>query len=136
MAIGHPTSTMTELYKQAQSRIPATISLPQNWLKSYEDFVTKNASSVGQIDPHVHPPPLPLPHLHPPPTLPLFLSTLPANPLHRLLQCPLAPLLPFGHSPSNSPIHRTIMRNVLQAARWGQSALAARRRVGGRQGDM
>ncbi|KAL8807064.1 MAG: hypothetical protein Q9182_000897 [Xanthomendoza sp. 2 TL-2023] len=50
MAIGHPTSTMTELYKQAQSRIPATISLPSHWLKSYEDFVTKNATSVGQIE--------------------------------------------------------------------------------------
>ncbi|KAL8712853.1 MAG: hypothetical protein Q9220_003061 [cf. Caloplaca sp. 1 TL-2023] len=41
---------MTELYKQAQSRIPATISLPSHWLKSYEDFVTKNASSVTQIE--------------------------------------------------------------------------------------
>ncbi|KAL8676123.1 MAG: hypothetical protein Q9224_007321, partial [Gallowayella concinna] len=41
---------MTELYKQAQSRIPATISLPSHWLKSYENFVTKNATSVGQIE--------------------------------------------------------------------------------------
>lgn len=41
---------MIELYKQAQSRIPATISLPSHWLKSYEDFVTKNASSVTQIE--------------------------------------------------------------------------------------
>ncbi|KAL8841765.1 MAG: hypothetical protein Q9170_000798 [Blastenia crenularia] len=50
MAVGHPTNTMTELYKQAQSRIPATISLPSQWLKSYEGFVTKNASSVSQIE--------------------------------------------------------------------------------------
>lgn len=50
MAIGHPTGTMTGLYKQAQSRIPATISFPSQWLKSYEDFVTKNASSVSQIE--------------------------------------------------------------------------------------
>ncbi|KAL8726627.1 MAG: hypothetical protein Q9166_006586 [cf. Caloplaca sp. 2 TL-2023] len=41
---------MTDLYKQAQSSIPATISLPSHWLKSYEEFVTKNASSVGQIE--------------------------------------------------------------------------------------
>ncbi|KAL9017123.1 MAG: hypothetical protein Q9185_005525 [Variospora sp. 1 TL-2023] len=41
---------MIEFYKQAQSRIPATIPLPSHWLKSYEDFVTKNASSVTQIE--------------------------------------------------------------------------------------
>lgn len=41
---------MTELYKQAQSRIPATIPLPSQWLKSYEEFVTKNASAVSQIE--------------------------------------------------------------------------------------
>ncbi|KAL9014548.1 MAG: hypothetical protein Q9173_000803 [Seirophora scorigena] len=50
MAIGHATGTMTELYKKAQSRIPATMSLPSHWLKSYEDFVTRNASSVTQIE--------------------------------------------------------------------------------------
>lgn len=50
MAVGQPTSTMTELSKQAQSRIPAIISLPSQWLKAYEDFVTKNASSVSQIE--------------------------------------------------------------------------------------
>ncbi|KAI4189977.1 MAG: hypothetical protein L6R41_001085 [Letrouitia leprolyta] len=50
MAIGHPSGTMTELYKQAQSRIPATIPLPSQWLKSYEEFVTKNASAVSQIE--------------------------------------------------------------------------------------
>ncbi|KAL8660474.1 MAG: hypothetical protein Q9202_006510 [Teloschistes flavicans] len=50
MALGHSTSTMTSLYKQAQSAIPATISLPLHWLKSYEDFVTKNANSVTQIE--------------------------------------------------------------------------------------
>ncbi|KAI4122269.1 MAG: hypothetical protein LQ338_005916 [Usnochroma carphineum] len=41
---------MTELYKQAQSRIPATISLPSRWLKSYENFVANNASSVTQME--------------------------------------------------------------------------------------
>lgn len=50
MSIGKPTSTMTELYKRAQSKIPATISLPSQWLRSYEDFVTRNATSVGQIE--------------------------------------------------------------------------------------
>ncbi|KAL8691781.1 MAG: hypothetical protein Q9218_003082, partial [Villophora microphyllina] len=50
MAIGHSTTTMTSLYKQAQSAIPATVSLPSSWLKSYEDFVTNNASSVTQIE--------------------------------------------------------------------------------------
>ncbi|KAL8853337.1 MAG: hypothetical protein Q9221_001813 [Calogaya cf. arnoldii] len=50
MAIGQPASTMVGLYKQAQSKIPATISLPSHWLKSYEDFVSKNATSVGQIE--------------------------------------------------------------------------------------
>ncbi|KAL8931919.1 MAG: hypothetical protein Q9216_007024 [Gyalolechia sp. 2 TL-2023] len=50
MAIGQQTGAMTEIYKQAQSRIPATVSLPSQWLKSYEDFVTKNASSVSQIE--------------------------------------------------------------------------------------
>ncbi|KAI4266668.1 MAG: hypothetical protein L6R38_008617, partial [Xanthoria sp. 2 TBL-2021] len=50
MAIGQPTSTMVGLYKQVQSKIPATISLPSHWLKSYEDLVTKNATSVGQIE--------------------------------------------------------------------------------------
>ncbi|KAL8670112.1 MAG: hypothetical protein Q9168_005339, partial [Polycauliona sp. 1 TL-2023] len=41
---------MAGFYKQAQLKIPATISLPSHWLKSYEDFVTKNATSVGQIE--------------------------------------------------------------------------------------
>ncbi|KAL9635107.1 MAG: hypothetical protein Q9204_002744 [Flavoplaca sp. TL-2023a] len=50
MAIDQPASTVAGLYKQAQSKIPATISLPSHWLKSYEEFVTKNATSVGQIE--------------------------------------------------------------------------------------
>lgn len=50
MAIDQPASTVAALYKQAQSKIPATISLPSHWLNSYEDFVTKNATSVGQIE--------------------------------------------------------------------------------------
>ncbi|KAL9042352.1 MAG: hypothetical protein Q9180_000663 [Flavoplaca navasiana] len=50
MAIDQPVSTMAGLYKQAQSKIPATILLPSHWLKSYEEFVTKNATSVGQIE--------------------------------------------------------------------------------------
>ncbi|KAL9614110.1 MAG: hypothetical protein Q9167_001395 [Letrouitia subvulpina] len=41
---------MSELYKQAQSRIPATVSLPSTWLRAYEDFVSKNAGSVTQIE--------------------------------------------------------------------------------------
>ncbi|KAL8885822.1 MAG: hypothetical protein Q9215_006384, partial [Flavoplaca cf. flavocitrina] len=50
MAIDQTASTVAGLYKQAQSKIPATISLPSHWLKSYEEFVTKNATSVGQIE--------------------------------------------------------------------------------------
>ncbi|KAI4161687.1 MAG: hypothetical protein LQ342_004695 [Letrouitia transgressa] len=41
---------MSELYKQAQTRIPATISFPSTWLRAYEDFVSKNAGSVTQIE--------------------------------------------------------------------------------------
>ncbi|KAL8915766.1 MAG: hypothetical protein Q9172_006677, partial [Xanthocarpia lactea] len=50
MAIGQPTGAMSQFYKQAQSMIPVTVSLPSHWLTSYEDFVTKNATSVGQIE--------------------------------------------------------------------------------------
>ncbi|KAL9045631.1 MAG: hypothetical protein Q9214_001355 [Letrouitia sp. 1 TL-2023] len=50
MAIGHSTTSMSELYKQAQTRIPATISFPATWLRAYEDLVSKNAGSVTQIE--------------------------------------------------------------------------------------
>ena len=50
MAIGRSTSAMKDLYKQAQLQIPAVISIPPTWLRSYEDFVTKNASQVSQIE--------------------------------------------------------------------------------------
>ncbi|MCJ1374931.1 Peroxisomal membrane protein pex16 [Loxospora ochrophaea] len=50
MAVAHASSTMVNIYKQAQSRVPETISLPPKWLHMYEDFITKNASSVSQIE--------------------------------------------------------------------------------------
>ena len=50
MSIGRSTGAMKNLYKQAQSQIPAVISIPPTWLRSYEDFVTKNASQVSQIE--------------------------------------------------------------------------------------
>ncbi|KAL8956040.1 MAG: hypothetical protein Q9193_006314 [Seirophora villosa] len=113
MAIGHATGTMTELYKHAQSRIPATISLPSHWLKSYEDFVTRNASSVTQIEsalrPHIYPPYLPLSHLPPAPTLSLSLPSTAADALHGLLYRPLAPVLQLGHPPPDDPVYRTAM---------------------------
>ena len=39
-----------ELYRQAQSRLPETLSLPLQLPTMYEDFVTRNASSVSQIE--------------------------------------------------------------------------------------
>lgn len=50
MAIAGPTESIGNLYKQAQSRIPLTISIPRSWLRSYEDFVHKNAGQVSQIE--------------------------------------------------------------------------------------
>lgn len=50
MAIGNFDNAIAKLYKQAQSRIPAAVSLPPAWLKNYEEFVTKNASQVSQIE--------------------------------------------------------------------------------------
>lgn len=47
---GRSTTTMRSFYKQAQSCIPATISLPPPWIRSYQEFVSKNASQVSQIE--------------------------------------------------------------------------------------
>lgn len=47
MAIEHPTGTMME---KIQSHIPSFIPPPPTWLRTYEDFVTKNASQVSQIE--------------------------------------------------------------------------------------
>jgi hypothetical protein len=41
---------MAELYKKARSRIPAAMTFPPTWLRGYEEFVTKNASQVSQIE--------------------------------------------------------------------------------------
>lgn len=50
MAIASSTKTVTDLYKQAQSHVPMTVSIPKSWIRSYEDFVQKNASQVFQIE--------------------------------------------------------------------------------------
>ncbi|MCJ1485557.1 Peroxisomal membrane protein pex16 [Schaereria dolodes] len=52
MAVSSISSVAAGLYKKAHSSIPETISLPPRWLSTsmYEDFVTKNASSVSQIE--------------------------------------------------------------------------------------
>ena len=50
MAIDRQRGAMMELYKQAQSRLPETLSLPLQLPTIYEDFVTRNASSVSQIE--------------------------------------------------------------------------------------
>ena len=48
MVVNQASAKITGFYKQAQSRIPENISLPS--LDMYEHFVTKNASSVAQIE--------------------------------------------------------------------------------------
>lgn len=50
MAIDLQKGMMMDLYKQAQSKLPETISLPLQLPTMYENFVTKNASSVSQIE--------------------------------------------------------------------------------------
>jgi len=50
MAVGRSTNAMQNFYKQARSQMPSVISIPPTWLRSYEDFVTKNASQVSQIE--------------------------------------------------------------------------------------
>jgi peroxin-16 len=38
-------------FKQVRSQLPAVnISHPSKWVGLYEDFITKNASSVGQVE--------------------------------------------------------------------------------------
>ena len=44
-----PPSAVKSLYKQAQLHIPTALSAP-SWLRSYEDFVMKNATQVTQIE--------------------------------------------------------------------------------------
>ena len=41
---------MMDSLKQVSSRVPDVLSLPPQWLSMYADFVTKNASSVSQIE--------------------------------------------------------------------------------------
>ncbi|KAJ5765544.1 Peroxisome membrane protein Pex16 [Penicillium odoratum] len=41
---------MMETVRNIQNPIPATMLQPSKWLSLYEDFVTKNASSVGQVE--------------------------------------------------------------------------------------
>lgn len=50
MTIDRPRGAIMELYRQAQSRLPETLSLPLQLPTMYEDFVTRNASSVSQIE--------------------------------------------------------------------------------------
>lgn len=45
-----PPSAMKSLYKQAQSHLPAAALSAPSWLRSYEDFVMKNATQVTQIE--------------------------------------------------------------------------------------
>ena len=45
---------MAELLRKARSGIPAVVSRPPTWLKGYEEFVTKNASQVTQIESALH----------------------------------------------------------------------------------
>ena len=42
--------TLSQMYRQAQSKGSEALSFPPRWLGMYEDFVAKNASSVGQIE--------------------------------------------------------------------------------------
>lgn len=39
-----------DLYKHAIQKIPGNIALPPRWLSSYEEFITKNAGAVSQIE--------------------------------------------------------------------------------------
>ena len=41
---------MAGLYKQVRAQIPQTISVPTKLLGLYENFVSKNSSSVSQIE--------------------------------------------------------------------------------------
>ncbi|KAI9716561.1 MAG: hypothetical protein M1812_005292 [Candelaria pacifica] len=39
-----------EMYKQVSKRVPDALTVPPKWMNMYGDFVTKNASSVSQIE--------------------------------------------------------------------------------------
>jgi peroxin-16 len=39
-----------ETVRNIQNPIPPALLKPSKWLSVYEDFVTKNASSVGQVE--------------------------------------------------------------------------------------
>lgn len=39
-----------ETLRNIQNPIPPVLLQPSKWLSIYEDFVTKNASSVGQVE--------------------------------------------------------------------------------------
>lgn len=45
-----PPSAIKSLYRKAQSHIPAAALSAPSWLRSYEDFVMKNATQVTQIE--------------------------------------------------------------------------------------
>jgi hypothetical protein len=38
------------MYKQAAQKTTAVLSLPQEWLGMYSEFITKNSSAVSQIE--------------------------------------------------------------------------------------
>lgn len=37
-------------YRSTYQRVPEALSAPSQWLSSYGDFITKNASAVSQIE--------------------------------------------------------------------------------------
>lgn len=43
-------SANMETVRNIQNPIPPALLKPSKWLSVYEDFVTKNASSVGQVE--------------------------------------------------------------------------------------
>ena len=50
MASSQMLGTMADVYKQVQSQIPESISLPPRLLSMYEDLITRNSGSVSQIE--------------------------------------------------------------------------------------
>lgn len=46
----HAITVIMETVRNIQNPIPAAMLQPSKWLPLYEEFVTKNASSVGQVE--------------------------------------------------------------------------------------
>lgn len=44
------TTESETMYRRLQSHVPDAILQPASWPSMYEDFVTKNAHAVGQIE--------------------------------------------------------------------------------------